>query len=237
MNTRIGAIVAVVATLILAVLLLSVTPEAPLIDQKLTHSDSEYFGQIFSAPIVVVAAILSDTLVRGPVKSYWTRSPLQMRKLEVRVGNILRGGAIQEVATAYYFTWASGFDGPRPLGFWLSPQHPTKPLRRRIFWLKRDSGVLRTACDGWDYCTMSVTSRSHPNCKPDPRKPLGYALADICLTQGEGAIDAEFAAQVAWGAPSTVPEPYLFLKSSATVWCLPSNIRGSGSEGACRAGC
>ena len=50
---------------------------------------------------------------------------------------------------------------------------------------------------------MPVTSGAHPHYKADPQKPLGYALADIFLTRGEGVTDAEFAAQVARGTPST----------------------------------
>jgi len=211
MNRRIGVIVAVVAIFTLAVVLISVKPEAPLIDQKLTHSDSEYLEQIFSAPIVVVGSILSDALVRSPVPSVWTRSPLQLRKLKISVENVLRGDAISGTNAVYYFTWAGAFNGPKPLGFWSMPAHST-PILRRIFWLKRDSGVLRTACDGWDYCTMPANSGRHPDYKADPDKPLGYALADIFFTRGQGVTDAEFAAQVEWGAPSTVPEPYLFEK-------------------------
>jgi hypothetical protein len=211
MDRQIGVGVAVVAMLIVAVLLVSVKPEAPLIDQKLTQSDSEYLEQIFSAPIVVVGSILSDTLVRGPVPSVWTRSPLQLRKLKLTIENVLRGGATPGTATVYYFTWAGAYNGPRPLGLWAMPAHST-PIQRRIFWLKRDGGVLRTACDGWDYCTMPANSGSHPEYKTDPDKPLGYALADIFFTRGHDVTDDEFAAQVEWGAPSTVPEPYLFEK-------------------------
>jgi len=208
----IGVAGAVVATSVLAALLVSVKPEVPLTDQKLTQSDSEYLEQIFSAPIVVVGSILSDMLVRAPVPSVWTRSPLQLRKLKIRVENVLRGDAIPETAAVYYFTWAGGFDGPRPLGFWVNERHPTKAVLRRVFWLKRDSGVLRTACDGWDYCTMPVASGAHPGYTADLHRPLGYALADIWFTRGEGVTDTDFAAQIDWGAPSTVPESYLFEK-------------------------
>ena len=98
MNTRIGAVVAAVAMLVPAALLLSVKPEAPLMDQKLTDKES--------APIVIVGVILSDTLVRGQIPSHWTKVPLQLRKFTVRVENILRGAAIPDTATVYYFAWA-----------------------------------------------------------------------------------------------------------------------------------
>lgn len=185
-----------------------------LIDYKPTHSDSEYRQQIFSSPIVVVGVIESDTLVRNRVPSHWDRQALlQFRKLKIRVENVLRGDSVPTTATVYYFTWAGAFNGPRPLGFWTAEGSST-PTKRRVFWLKlkSDSGVLRTACDGWDDCTMPVASGAHPNYKPEAGKPLGYALADILFTRGEGATDAEFAAQLEWGAPGTIPEPHLIEK-------------------------
>jgi hypothetical protein len=180
-----------------------------LVFQKGTSSDSEYLSKVFNAPIVIVGVIDSDTLVRGPIP--WDGTIIKLCKLKVRVENVLRGGAIPETVTVYYFTWAGGIDGPKPLGFRRVPAYPNL-IYRRVLWLRKDSGVLRTACDGWDECTMPVDSGAHPNYKPDPRKPLGYALADIFFTRGVGATDAEFAGQVDWGAPSTVPEPYLFEK-------------------------
>lgn len=180
-----------------------------LVFQKGTSSDSEYLTKVFAAPIVVVGAIQSDTLVRGPIHS--DGMLIQLRKLKVRVENVLRGDAVLKTTTVYYFTWAGAFNGPRPLGFW-GVKGSINPVYRRILWLRRDSGVLRTACDGWDECTMPAESGTHPNYKPDPRKPLAYALADIFFTRGNGVTDAEFARQVEWGAPSTVPEAYLFEK-------------------------
>jgi len=59
---------------------------------------------------------------------------------------------------------------------------------------------------------MPANSGVHPHYKADPQKPLGYALADIFFTRGMGASDADFARQVDWGAPSTVPEAYLVEK-------------------------
>lgn len=180
-----------------------------LVFQKGTSSDSEYLAKVFSAPIVAVGVIESDALVRGPIHS--DGMVIQFRKLKVRVENVLRGDVTLETNTVYYFTWAGAFNGPRPLGFW-GVRGSMNPVYRRILWLRRDSGVLRTACDGWDECTLPVESGAHPNYRPDPGKPLAYALADILFTRGNGVSDAEFARQVEWGAPGTVPEAYLFQK-------------------------
>jgi hypothetical protein len=179
-----------------------------LVFQKGTSSDSEYISKVFSAPIVVVGVIESDTLERGPARG---DRDIQLRKLRVRVENVLRGDVIPEKTTVYYYTWAGAFNGPRPLVFW-GVTRSINPVYRRILWLRRDSDVLRTACDGWDECTMPAESGTHPNYRADPKKPLGYALADIFFTRGDRVTDAEFANQVEWGAPSTVPEAYLFEK-------------------------
>ena len=167
--------------------------------------NADYLTEIFPAPLVVVAVIASDTLVRDPVSSHSDLGLLlQLRKVRVRVENVLRGKTSCGAMTIYYFGWHDYTGGNRPLGAW-------KEGDRRIFWLREDSGVLRTACDARD-CTMPVYSGAHPHYKADQQKPLGYALADIWFTRGEGATDADFVRQVDWGYPSTVPETYLIEK-------------------------
>jgi hypothetical protein len=59
--------------------------------------------------------------------------------------------------------------------------------------------VLRTACDGWDYCTRDLSSGAHPNYAPDHRKSLDYALTGLLLTRGEGVVnEIAFATQLGW---------------------------------------
>jgi hypothetical protein len=116
------------------------------------------------------------------------------------VENVLKGDVTVGPAAVYYFTFAGGFDGPQPLGFW-------RVGGRRILWLRSDSGVLRTACDGWDGCTLGVYSGSHTHYTVDPRKPVDYAVADIVLTVGEGRISrSTFAGAIERGTPG--PEEY-----------------------------
>jgi len=135
-----------------------------------------------SDPIIVVGVLASDTLIRQPVPMRSDPTyPLQLRQIIVHVENVLRGSQIPKTITVYYFGFAGGFDGPRPLGQW-------NVGCRRIFRLRRDSGALRTVCDGWD-CTQPVGTGSHPSYKPDPQKPLDYAFVDLLCTRGEGAIN------------------------------------------------
>lgn len=166
----------------------------------------EPYEQIFNAPDVIVGLLLSDTAVGAPMPSQPNgRYPMQLRRLAVRVENVLRGNLAKSKIEVYYFVSVGAYDGPVPLGSW-------RPGDRRILWLRRDSGALRTACDGPDSCTMPVRSGAHPQYRPDPQKPLGCSLSDIWFTRGDGITDSEFAKGVDWGAPSTVPEDYLFEK-------------------------
>ena len=170
------------------------------------------------APIVIVGVLVSDTLIIRPVPHHLNpKIPLQLRKLQVRVENVLKGDIRGGTIAVYYFTFAGGFDGPRPLGMWDVDS-------RRILWLRRDSGVLRTACDGWDGCTFGVYSGAHPHFTFDPRRPVAYALADILLTRGAGEIDDNrLAGAIAWGVPG--PEDYTIQKYRHLALTEGSNIK------------
>jgi hypothetical protein len=158
-----------------------------------------------SASIVIVGVLVSDTLVVRPVPMHSNpKFQLQLRRLGVRVENVLKGDISRGTVAVYYFTFAGAFEGPQPLGMW-------KVESRRILWLRRDAGVLRTACDGWDGCTWGVYSGAHPHFTVAPQTPIGDAVADILLTRGEGKVDdSRFAGSVQRGAPS--PEDYLIEK-------------------------
>jgi hypothetical protein len=147
--------------------------------------------------------------------------PLQLRRVTVRVENVLKGEPIPDKIGVYYFTFAGGIDGPRPLGFW-------NVGGRRVFWLRQDSGVLRTACDGSDYCTMSVQSGAHLDYRPDPTKPIEYALADLLLTRGQGAVDdIGFASEITRGAPDQGLQGYVIEKLRGLATSEHGDIRSS----------
>lgn len=160
--------------------------------------------QIDQAPVVVAGVIVSDTMLGKPVPSRRNGGyPMILCKLDVRVENVLRGTLAYGTHSVYYFHLGGGINGSRPLGQW-------EGANRRIFWLRQDSGVLRTACDGHDYCTLAVRSGSHLQYRADNQKPIEYAIADILLTRGEDSNDSEFAK--AFDYCCSVPKPYLFPK-------------------------
>jgi hypothetical protein len=205
--TKLGTVVVpIVASAMLiatAVLIINLPVLPPrLIDQCDNSGESRP-----PAPIVVVGVLSADTLVSRPMPMHSDpKYPLQLRRLTVHVENVLKGAPLPDTITAYYFTWAGGSDGPRPLGYW-------RVGGRRVLWLRRDSGVLRTACDGWDGCTMGVESGAHRGYRPDPQKPLDYALADLLLSRGEGRInEVGFASEISWGVPDQGLQGYVIEK-------------------------
>jgi hypothetical protein len=190
MRKRLKFGVAALAASAAGCLLLRPEPQAPplLADQCAGRGEP-----IDSAPLAVAGVIVDDRLVRRPVPMRSNpRLQLQLRRFRMRIENVLKGDLAPGGAEVFYYAWAGGFDGPRPLGCWRTGS-------RRIVLLRRDSGVLRTVCDGWDECTWSVHSGAHPKYRPDPARPLSDAIADILLTRGEGKIAADkFARSLDW---------------------------------------
>ncbi len=102
------------------------TSSPRLVFQKGTRSDSEYLAKVFNAPIVIVGVIDSDTLVRAPIR--WEGTTIQLRKLKVRVENVLRGNAIPDTATVYYSLGPGDLMARSPLVFGgASPSEPHLP--------------------------------------------------------------------------------------------------------------
>lgn len=204
-------------------LLVAQEPQRPLLPRLIDRCGREGDPNR-AAPIVIVGVIQSDNVVRRPIPMHSDRgTPLQMRRMRIVVENVVRGDIREKKVAVYYFTWAGGFDGPRPLGIWGHG-------RRRIFRLEQDRGVLRTTCDGWDTCTWGVYSGSHPNFKINPADPIERTLADIVFTRGAGRVDdSQFAAAILQGGP--IPDPYLIEKYRELALTEHAGIKGA----ACKA--
>ncbi len=192
----------VVAPLVSIVLISGCARTPPFIEH-----DEQSNAQARLAPLVVVGIADFDAPVGNTTPSRRDPSyPMQLHRVRVRVENVLRGELSERTLTVYYFGFAGGFDGPRPLGFGPRPS-------RRILGLSRDHGALRMACDGWDVCTMFVDSGAHPRYRTDPQESLDQAVAEIILTRGEGKIDeGQFARAVEWGVPDQGIQAYVIEK-------------------------
>jgi hypothetical protein len=163
---------------------------------RFTEYDGGSNAQARLAPLVVVATTDSDVPVGRIVPSRKDSTyRMQLHRVKAHIENVLKGSINELTVFVYYFRFAGAIDGPRPLGF-------GRELSRRILWLRKDAGAYRMACDGWDECTMVVSSGAHPGYRADPTEPLNQALVDILLTRGKGEInDLQFANQIRSGVP------------------------------------
>ena len=141
-----------------------------------------------TAPLVVVGVAEGDALIGRPVPA---EHSLQLHRVTVHVENVLRGTVPEHTITLYYFTLANLNFGGR---FLIFHQDPT----RRVFWVRKDGGVYRTACD-WHNCTVRIESGAHPGYRPDPNASMDQTLTELSLTRGEGPVnDHRFAQEMGY---------------------------------------
>jgi hypothetical protein len=192
---------------------------------QFTESDEQSNSQARLAPLVVVGLADSDVPIGRPIPSRRDPSyPMQLHRVRVKIENVLRGSISEQTIPVYYFGFAGGHEGPRPLRFGREPS-------RRILWLRRDRGAYRTACDGWDACTTFVMSGPHPRYRVDPHKAIDYALVDILLTRGEGKInDLQFASQIQSGVPDQEIQGYVIEKLRQLATTESSDIKSSACQ-------
>ena len=148
------------------------------------------------APLIVVGVVESNTRIGRPVPSSDDPNiPMQLSRLTLHIENILKGSLKQRTVPVYYYSYTIPYDLQAPLRFGSSLPS------RRIFWLRKEGSLYRTACDGRD-CTVVVASGAHPGYKPAPGEPLNAMITDLLLTRGEGFVDDHaFAQQISRGAP------------------------------------
>jgi len=173
----------------------------------LIEYDEESNRRARDAPLVVVGVVDGDTRVGGTVPARRDpKYPMQLHRARLRIENLLRGSIAERSIFIYYFGFAGAIDGPRPVGFGRDPS-------RSVVWLREEQGVYRTACDGWDGCTIPVYSGAHPQYAVDSRRPLDYALVDLLLTRGAGEInDVQFASEILRGVPDHGIQDYVISK-------------------------
>jgi len=146
------------------------------------------------APLVIVGVIESDQS-----QGHDEASGMQLRRLRVRVENVLRGKLTDPAIMVYYFKFGGGFVGPRPLGLWDDRS------MRRVFWLEQDAGVYRTSCDGFDFCTLAIYSGSHPGYQPKKGATVEDSIVDLQLTRGESGVDEAWFKAVACRVLASLP--------------------------------
>jgi hypothetical protein len=139
-------------------------------------------------PVILVGRILAGVAIGSPRPSIWDgKTPYQEYRISVAIENVLHGSVPPQTADIYFLKNIRA-GGPPRLGI---PQQGGlwRIGDRKMFFLQRDSGRLRTVCDTWAHCVVPVLSGSHLGFQPRPRP--GDALADILFTRGKGTSDAQ----------------------------------------------
>jgi len=143
------------------------------------------------ASVVLVGRILSGSNVGGPQRfeSHGITWQAQLFEVTVAVENVLKGDVPAGNATIYYFLPAGPYDGPALMGM-EGARGQWHVGDREMFFLNRDSGVLRTVCDYYRHCVIPVFC-AHPGFKPAPFSTLPRKIIDFLLSRGPGCSDQQ----------------------------------------------
>ncbi len=147
-------------------------------------------GVVDSAPIVIVGKTLLFRPVGRPTGA--ARLPgleLQLTELNVIVENVLRGSVTGSVATFYMYLWSGGEE--HVSGFKYHPEVG----ERRVYFLKRDKGVLRSVGDVMECYTIRISSGSHEDSRMAPGILVSEAISVMLLSEGT-EMTCEFAAEL-----------------------------------------
>ena len=102
-----------------------------------------------NAPIIFVGRVI-DNQPRAKKSRFskWDKSlPVLGWRTAIQIESVLRGRIDAGGAEIFYFKY--DMSGLRQVGNWVLES-------RNLFFLERDSGVLRTICDGWSTCVIPV---------------------------------------------------------------------------------
>ena len=157
---------------------------APQMTEFSAHYDIGSPQNIAEVPMILVGFVLADARPAGALRPSRRdgHQPTRPWMVSVRVENVLQGNVPQKEISLFYFLGTDNLgSSASPLTFATGD--------RKLFFLERDAGVLRTICDNWDSCVEPVFSGFHPHFKKDSHQPVTEAIVDLLLTRGEGATD------------------------------------------------
>src|SRR6185312_7737478 len=175
-----------------------------------------FFRDPASAPIIVVGRILSNEKT-GKVRQWHPKEDsistyhVQLFRVTVEIENILRGGPLPKKPEIYYFALAGNVGGPPGIAL-TSISGTWHKGDRGLFFLREESGKLRTECDLSVRCVPPILSGSHPNFKVDPKQPLAYSIVDLLLTRGIDCSDQQMIEAVSNYAPSLFSQSFAIKK-------------------------
>jgi hypothetical protein len=148
--------------------------------------DNKAPEQIVQVPVILVGLVLANATQVGDFhpSRIEGRGPTRGFRCRIRVENVLQGNVPQGEVDIFYFIGADSLGSSA--GILNLPAGV-----RRIFFLQRDGGELRTIYDGWDTTVENVYSGAHPSFKRNPDRPVTEAMVDLLLTRGRGATDED----------------------------------------------
>jgi hypothetical protein len=151
--------------------------------------------QMLSAPVILVGRILSSSKVGRPrhYEVEGIRDYAQLYQVTVPVENVLKGDVPTNDAEIYFFLPAGSYVGSALLG--IEGQRGTwKVGDHEMFFLNRDSGVLRTTCDFYRRYVIPVFScAASPSRRDDTGKQLKESIVDLLLTGAQNCGEQQMA--------------------------------------------
>lgn len=140
------------------------------------------FSLLSGAPVILVGLVLSVMERVGDIHpSVFTREPMALYRVKVRIENVLQGDIEGTEATIYFFRLLGTYAGINRMSF--------KVGDRFIFFLQNDHGGWRTVCDTYEYCVERVKTGPHPAVRRDRKRPINDDILEILLTRGVGVDD------------------------------------------------
>jgi len=163
-------------------------------------------------PIILVGQIVAYSELGRSRSSRWdATNRIQLCRIIVRVENVLRGGVARDDVPVFFFVSVGSTGGPPQLGM-IGRTGRWRIGDRELFFLKRDSGVLRTIIDNYALAAQPVLTGAHTNYKSRPGETVPEMIVDILLTRGQGCSDQQMAQAVSRSVADFFDLPYTVRK-------------------------
>lgn len=142
--------------------------------------------ELDQVPVIIVGQIERQIDLGSPHPSAFNaRIPIELRKLAVRVETVIKGNVRGPIVQVYYLHDLSSSGGPPRVG--TNDWGGRWSIGDRLIWFLRwDSGVLRTVSDTSAHTTVTVLTGLHPNYQPSPNESVADQIIDIMLDDGKG---------------------------------------------------
>jgi hypothetical protein len=136
-----------------------------------------------TSPAILVGFIDAVEQASGIHSSKYGGQPVQLYRVKVTVENVLQGQVASNKVNVYCFMKRGSEGGMARMNF--------APGYRCIFYLRKEAGEWRTACDIYEYCVDRVLTGRHTTFRRNPNRPVSEDILELVYTRGEGVSDGE----------------------------------------------